>query len=159
MGALSRRGFLKYLGHGAAALGMAVGGAQRRWAQKPDKVSSGKGAAGVKDTKGKYQIFTPGKYLDWEKDIIEQRYQMAEKALEKGADALSGNMHGGPPPEGWDLGGGPDGGPLGKGRGLSESEETEKIVFKELTAERSDFHHFGVYATDRLINPKGELAG
>jgi hypothetical protein len=43
--------------------------------------------------------------------------------------------------------------------GESFTAETEKLAFKELTVNGSDFRHFGVYATDKLFNKNGDLVG
>ena len=76
----NRRTFLKLLGQGTAALGMGMGVSGRAWARTGGAT---KAASVTKSTKGKYQIFQPGVYLDWEKEIIEEKWALAKKGPQK----------------------------------------------------------------------------
>lgn len=71
-----RRTFLKLMGQGTAALGMgfslSAGGACAREEPSTTAVSESE------DTSGKYQIFQPGEYLDWEKAMVEKRLAAVE---------------------------------------------------------------------------------
>lgn len=71
-----RRQFIKLMGRGSAALGMgfSLGGLAAC-----AKEESGPGTGAVSEsTSGKYQIFQPGEYLDWEKSMIEERLEQAK---------------------------------------------------------------------------------
>lgn len=89
-----RRQFIKLLGQGSAALGMGFSlGALSSCAKEE---SSTKGAIS-ENTSGKYQIFQPGEYLDWEKKMIEERMEQAKnprRSVER--PGMPGGPGGGP---------------------------------------------------------------
>ena len=68
MNTFGRRTFLKLLGQGTAVLGMGL--SSKAWAQTGRASTS---SGGQKFTSGKYQIFEPGVYFDWEKKMVEER--------------------------------------------------------------------------------------
>lgn len=76
MSRLNRRTFLKLMGQGTAAFGMgfslSAGGACAR------EESGTTAGTGSKDTSGKYQIFQPGEYFEWEKAMVEERLANVE---------------------------------------------------------------------------------
>jgi hypothetical protein len=81
MSNLNRRTFLKLLGQGTAALGMGFSlSAGAACAKEESGTTAGSGS---KNTKGKYQTFQPGEYLDWEKDMIEERMAIVRKGPQK----------------------------------------------------------------------------
>lgn len=67
----NRRNFLKLFGQGAAVLGLGLSG-KSSIRTEPAWAETGSG-------RGKYQIFQPGEYLDFEKEMIEERFALAEK--------------------------------------------------------------------------------
>ncbi|MBN1625789.1 MAG: MaoC family dehydratase [Deltaproteobacteria bacterium] len=69
-----RRAFLKLMGQGTAALGMGFSLNSLTACAKQESVSE--------STEGKYQIFYPGEYLDFEKEAIEERFELAAKEPE-----------------------------------------------------------------------------
>lgn len=89
------------MGQGTAVLGMGISGKTLVQAAN----AQAKATPGTEKSNGKYQIFQPGEYYDWEKDIIEERFALAKNGPKKGG--------GGP--------GGP-GGPGGKPSALTEAE-------------------------------------
>jgi len=95
MSHVNRRTFIKLLGQGTAALGMAMGFSGRAaQAQTPAAGTTAKTAS--KSTAGKYQIFQPGAYLDWEKEMVEERMAIVRKGPQKAsAGTTGGEMPGG----------------------------------------------------------------
>ena len=71
MSKLSRRTFLRLMGQGTAVVGMGLSGGAL--------FQTGCAKAKETDTSGKYQIFQPGEYFDWEKAVIEERLAKVEK--------------------------------------------------------------------------------
>lgn len=75
MAELDRRSFLRLFGQGTAVLSMGLSG--KAWAAKE------KAGSGIESTKGKYQIFQPGEYLDWEKKMVDERMAFVKKGPQK----------------------------------------------------------------------------
>jgi len=84
MSKLNRRSFIKLFSQGTAALGVGMGSIKNALAAESANPAA-KAAPGIKTTPSryKYQTFTPGKYLDWEKGIIEPRIAEAAKGPQK----------------------------------------------------------------------------
>lgn len=91
MSKLNRRTFLKHLGAGTAVFGMGISAGTAL--AKAGELKNIK----KPEVKGKYQNFQPGKYLEWEKDLIEEKF-----AIAAGKKPEGGGFHGG----GWFPGGG-----------------------------------------------------
>lgn len=76
-----RRSFLKLFGQGTAALGIGMGLSKKAGAQT---AAPRAGAAEKESTAGRYQIFQPGEYLDWEKEMVEERIAIVRKGPQGG---------------------------------------------------------------------------
>jgi hypothetical protein len=81
MSNLNRRTFVRLLGQCAAVLGMGISG-KEAFADTSAARTMAKAAS--KKTAVKYQIFQPGVYLDWEKDMVEERMAIVRKGPQKG---------------------------------------------------------------------------
>ena len=82
MSKFDRRGFLKLLGQGTAALGVGMGlSSQSARAQ----TGGGKPYKNIK-----YQTFQPGVYFDWEKAMIEERLEQARNPKPRGGEGFPG---------------------------------------------------------------------
>jgi len=88
MSDLNRRTFIRLLGQGTAALGMGMGISGRRAYAKTGVAQTASTAA--KGTAGKYQVFQPGVYLDWEKAIVEERMEVVKKGPQKTSAGTTG---------------------------------------------------------------------
>lgn len=87
MSELDRRTFLKRIGQGTAVIGMGGLAAGKSWPQKTGVAQ----AATKADAKGKYQIFYPGQYYDWEKEMIEERVKLEKNGPPKSGSYNSGH--------------------------------------------------------------------
>jgi hypothetical protein len=82
MSHVNRRTFIKLLGQGTAALGMVMG-ISGKGAQAQTTAARTTAKTASKSTAGKYQIFQPGVYLDWEKEMVEERAAIVRKGPQK----------------------------------------------------------------------------
>jgi hypothetical protein len=78
----NRRSFLKLLGQGAAVLSLGL--SRKALAQ------TGGARSKRVDPTGRFQIFYPGEYLDWEKDIIEERLARAKGGGQQDGEGAPG---------------------------------------------------------------------
>jgi hypothetical protein len=89
MSELNRRTFMKFLGQGSAIFGIGLS-SRGLWAQtKGSSQPETKVASTTKGGSVKYQVFQPGKYFDWEKKAIEERFASAKKGPQKAASAAA----------------------------------------------------------------------
>lgn len=83
MNHFDRRSFLKLVGQGTAALTMTLP-SEFAWAQKDSETSKSR------SPKGKYQIFYPGEYLDWERKVIDERLTQVKENARRAAEGTQG---------------------------------------------------------------------